>query len=347
MVSFERTNKEKLVMKRIELCTKGMVLTCAALAFAFVGCTSSDGPQTGGVEATLTLDADASVSGVDGVNQHITTIDVCVDCQGAIDPVTGAPWPTECFDVNVNTSEGNDPTDTKDTLGVFKKEGLPAGSCIVTLNATSDNGEMTCGGSGVVTIDPSISPANSQLAIIVNCTTIARYGGVGVSAEFNQCAEYSQIIVSPTTQCAGNATNGDPCDPIDIEIWCYDPDAAGQALPVDLPAAGVQFTDAGGATCGTVAFAGVPASAVPGFPGTVADCPSSEPPTDPLNPTVHLVATCALANVPCFITVGISEDGFQDCLPDATDNDNALAIIPVYCQGNSDCGDGTTEGTEE
>ena len=58
-------------MKRIESCTKGMVLTCAALAFAFVGCTSSDSPQTGGLEATLTLDADASPDGVGVVGRGI------------------------------------------------------------------------------------------------------------------------------------------------------------------------------------------------------------------------------------------------------------------------------------
>ena len=69
-------------MNRITTCTKGMLLACTALAFAFAGCTS-DQAKTGGIDATLTLDADAVV-------KHITTVTVTIDCDG-IDPITGLP----------------------------------------------------------------------------------------------------------------------------------------------------------------------------------------------------------------------------------------------------------------
>ncbi|MBW2162513.1 MAG: hypothetical protein JRH14_21570, partial [Deltaproteobacteria bacterium] len=86
------------MLNRIAALPSRALLTCVVLTVAIAACGSSDGPQTGGIEAALTLDADAVV-------KHITTVTVTIDCDG-IDPITGLPWPSETFDVNVNTSEG-------------------------------------------------------------------------------------------------------------------------------------------------------------------------------------------------------------------------------------------------
>jgi len=101
---------------------------------------------------------------------------VTVACDG-IDPITGLPWPSETFDVNVGTSEGNDPTDPKDTLGIFKKEGLPEGNCTVTIVAVSDDGTMQCAGQ-MVDIPVVAGPTNTFVTIVINCITDARYGGI-------------------------------------------------------------------------------------------------------------------------------------------------------------------------
>jgi hypothetical protein len=333
---FREENKEKLVMNRITTCTKGMLLACTALAFAFAGCTS-DQASTGGIDATLTLDADAVV-------KHITTVTVTVECDG-IDPITGLPWPSETFDVNVNTSEGNDPTDPKDTMGVFKKEGLPEGLCTVTIVAISDDGTMTCGGQQIG-IPVVAGPDNTFVTIILSCVTDARYGGIGVTGEFNQCSEYSQIIVSPTTQSTGG-------DPVDVQIWCYDPDGG-----IDSPLAAVLFITAASSIDPNPAnWINCGSNPAYQFPPTPVPCPHQDPPTIIGNQSADLDLLCNIGDngsgdpgTPCVVIVSISDDGFAaggtdpfGC--DGTD-DNANAVIPVFCQSLAVCGNGTIESPE-
>ncbi|MBW2159899.1 MAG: hypothetical protein JRH14_08015, partial [Deltaproteobacteria bacterium] len=324
-------------MNRITTCTKGMLLACTALAFAFAGCTS-DQASTGGIDAALTLDADAVV-------KHITTVTVTIDCTG-IDPITGLPWPSETFDVNVNTSEGNDPTDPKDSLGVFKKEGLPAGLCTVTIVAISDDGTMTCAGQ-LVDIPVIAQAANTFVTIIINCITDARYGGIGVEGEFNQCSEYSQIIVSPTTQSTGG-------DAVDVQIWCYDPDGG-----IDNPLAAVLFITAASSVDPNPAnWVNCGSNPAYQFPPTPVPCPHQDPPTVIGAESADLDLFCNIGDDPapgdpgtqCVVIVSISDDGFAaggtdpfGC--DGTD-DNANAVIPVFCQSLAVCGNSVIEPPE-
>jgi hypothetical protein len=315
-----------------------MLLPCVALAFAFAGC-AADQAHTGGIDASLTLDADAVV-------KHITTATVTIQCAG-IDPITGLPWPSETFDVNLDTSEGNDPTDPKDSLGVFKKEGLPEGLCTVTITAVSDDGTMNCGGQ-MVDIPVIAGPDNTFVTIIINCITDARYGGIGVEGEFNQCAEYSQIVVSPTTQSTGG-------DPVDVQVWCYDPDGG-----IDSPLAAILFITAASSVdpnpanwvnCGTnTDFQ---------YPPVPQACPHQDPPTVIGAESLDLDLNCSIGDdpgpgdpgTPCVVIVSISDDGFAaggtdpfGC--DGTD-DNANAVIPVFCQSLAVCGNSVIEFPEQ
>ena len=302
---------------------QALALACAA--FAFAGC----GPEqtnTGGIEATLTLDADA-------VEKHYTNIGVAIVCHG-LDPITGLPWPTEIFAVNLSTSEGNDPTDPKDTLGLFKKEGLPEGNCDILIGGPSDDHTMHCGGF-MSNIPVVAGPDNTFVTIVINCITEARYGGIGTTGEFNQCMEYSQITVSPTTQSVGND--------IDVDIWCYDPDSDdGFAYILFVTAASVAANPSNASLwveCGTV-------STSPAFP-----CDHQDPPTDPLTPSAAETVTCELSDEDCLIIVAVSDDFFANAFRDpfgcSGQDDNANAVIPVYCQSVAVCGDDVVEFPEE
>ena len=242
----------------------------------------------------------------------------------------------------MNTSEGNDPTDPKDTMGVFKKEGLPEGLCTVTITAVSDDGTMTCGGQ-MVDIPVVAGPDNTFVTIIINCITDARYGGIGVSGEFNQCSEYSQIIVSPTTQSTGG-------DPVDVQIWCYDPDGG-----IDDPLAAVLFITAASSVDPNPAQLGQLWQSNPAyqFPPIPVPCPHQDPPTVIGSESADLDLFCNIGDdgngdpgTPCVVIVSISDDGFAaggtdpfGC--DGTD-DNANAVIPVFCQSLAVCGNGTS-----
>jgi hypothetical protein len=350
------------VTKRIKERVTGLLLAFTALSFVCGGC-NPDERATGGIEATLTLDADATV-------KRINTVTVTIACDG-IDPITGLPWPSETFDVNVSTSEGNDPTDPKDTLGIFKKEGLPEGSCTVTIHAESDDGTMMCGGQ-MTDIPVVAGPDNTFVTIIINCITDARYGGIGVAGEFNQCAEYNQITVSPTTQAPGND--------IDVDIWCYDPDGN-----IDSPEASILFVTAASvganptnpaawvpcgegectnddAVCssdtdcpGTFCGGNGTACAVDGdctAPETcdaatcdfvqLLACPHMDPPTVPANQSTDTAVTCNLSDVTCLVIVSVSDDNFGFDISDPLNpvpipygcdgtDDNANAVVPVYC----------------
>ncbi|MBW1904898.1 MAG: DUF3604 domain-containing protein [Deltaproteobacteria bacterium] len=302
-----------------------ILLPCAALAVAFAGC-ASDQSRTGGIDATLTLDADATI-------KHITTVAVTIDCDG-IDPITGLPWPSETFDVNVNTSEGNDPTDPKDSLGVFKKEGLPEGNCTVTITAVSDDGTMQCGGQ-MAEILVTAGPTNTFVTIVINCITDARYGGIGVGGEFNQCAEYSQIIVSPTTQSTGG-------DPVDVQVWCYDPDGG-----IDSPEVTVLFITAASSVDPNPAnWVNCGSNPAYQYPPTPAPCPHQDPPTVVGSESTDIDLFCAIDDdrsgdpgTPCVVIVSVSDDGFASGGADpfgcSGQDDNASAVIPVFCQDPS------------
>ncbi len=277
----------------------GRLASLGVLSIALFACSSSDktGGDVGSLNAKLTLDAGEVVKQFDAIA-------VTLSCSG-IDPVTNAPRPEENFDVNVSTTEGSDP---KDQFGIFQKEGLPPGACSISMSTASTDGQTQCSGQ----MNDIMISANqtTNVSIVLNCITEARYGGVRVDGTFNQCAEYRQVLVSPLVQSSGND--------IDVELWAYDPDG-------DPVMGGVQFVSATtGMPCGTV----TPEAQAAPSDGTT---------------SVSFAATCDAPDQ-CLILVGVSDDGFTSC--DAT-NDAANAVVPVECQASQACGDGVVTPPEQ
>ena len=286
-----------------------MLLAAAAFAVALPGCTS-DQPEAsvGNVDMAVTLATPPS-----GPNEQIDTVNVSLYCDG-IDPVLGVPRPAqsspETFTINVSTSQGPEPYNT---IGLFEKQGLPAGPCHFEFFALSNTGNTECTGKLSVVVNTNATTAGE---VVLACIHTPRYGGVRTDGTFNQCAEYRQILVTPTTQSIGNL--------IDIQTEVYDPDA--DPVTVSVETAGA---------CGNVATVG---SATAASCETVSGCEA-------------VVNTVECTDVgPCQITVAVSDDGFDSCtglLPDGSTNNAARSTIAVDCTVASGCGNGVLEPGED
>ena len=275
--------------------TTVLLATAASFAVALPGCTSdqTQSPEgIGSVDMTVTLATPPS-----GPNEQIDTVNVSLFCEG-IDPVLGVPRPAqsspETFTINVSTSQGPEPYNT---IGLFEKQGLPAGPCHFEFFAVSNTGNTECTGKLSVVINTdSTTPGEVVLA----CIHTPRYGGVRSDGSFNQCAEYRQILLSPTTQAIGNL--------VDVRTEVYDPD--GDDVTVAVQTAGV---------CGNVATIGS---------DTAASC-------ETVSGCEAVVNTVECTGVGlCEITVAVSDDGFSSCdglLPDGSSNDAARSTIAVDC----------------
>ena len=275
--------------------TTVLLLAASALAVALPGCTSdqTQSPEgIGSVDMTVTLATPAS-----GPNEQIDAINVSLWCAG-VDPVLGVPRPPqsspETFTINVSTSQGPEPYNT---IGLFEKQGLPEGDCYFSFSAVSNTGNTECTGEVTVMVSTNETADGN---VVLACIHTPRYGGVRGDGTFNQCAEYRQILVTPTTQSIGNL--------IDVQTEVYDPD--GDPVTVSVETAGA---------CGNVATVGS---------DTAASC-------ETVSACEAVVNTVECTGVGlCEIIVAVSDDGFDSCdglLPDGTNNDAARRTIAVDC----------------
>ncbi|MBW2509205.1 MAG: hypothetical protein JRE81_11280, partial [Deltaproteobacteria bacterium] len=133
---------------------------------------------------------------------------------------------------------------------------------------------------------------------------------------FNQCAEYRQILVTPTTQSIGNL--------VDVRTEVYDPD--GDPVTVGVQAVGA---------CGNVQYVNGDTAA---SCEAVIDCEA-------------VVNTVECTDVGlCQIIVALSDDGFTSCdglLPDGSNNDAARRTIDVDCTIAQGCGNGQQDPGED
>ena len=275
--------------------TTVMLLAATAFAVALPGCTSDQtgSPEgIGSVDMTVTLATPPS-----GPNEQIDAINVSLWCAG-IDPVLGVPRPAqsspETFTINVSTSQGPEPYNT---IGLFEKQGLPEGDCYFSFSAVSNTGNTECTGEITVAI---VTNMTTSFEVVLACIHTPRYGGVRSDGSFNQCAEYRQILVTPTTQSIGNL--------IDVQTEVYDPD--GDPVTVSVETAGA---------CGNVATVGS---------DTAASCETVSGCEAVVN-TVECTGVGA-----CQIIVAVSDDGFDSCtglLPDGSTNNAARSTINVDC----------------
>ncbi|MGB5695672.1 MAG: hypothetical protein WBM46_08480, partial [Polyangiales bacterium] len=131
---------------------------------------------TGGLSLALTIDDGIEI---DEVAWEITG--------GEMAPMSGV----------VNTSA---PGSTA-SVEVF---GLPEGDFIVTLEATSTDGETTCGGSAPFNIEAG---QVTETHLLLRCQLPPRFGGVRVNGKLNICAELTKVVVSPLQTSVGNVIN--------------------------------------------------------------------------------------------------------------------------------------------
>jgi ribosomal protein L14 len=247
-----------------------------------------------------------------GPNEQIDTVNVELYCDG-IDPVLGVPRPPmsnpETFSINVSTSQGPEP---KNTIGLLEKQGLPAGNCYLAFTAVSNTGNTECTGEITVAI---VTDQTTPSEVVLACIHTPRYGGIRTDGTFNQCAEYRQILVTPTTQSIGNL--------VDIATEVYDPD--GDPVTVDVTTTGA---------CGNVV----------GNLGSAASC-------ETVSGCETVVNTVECTGVGlCQIIVALSDDGFDSCtglLPDGSNNNAARRTIDVDCTVASGCGNGILEPGED
>ncbi|MBW1758426.1 MAG: hypothetical protein JRJ80_19970, partial [Deltaproteobacteria bacterium] len=291
--------------------TRSVVLTCAAVAVALPGCASdqSQGAEgVGNVDMTVTLATPPS-----GPNEQIDAINVSFYCDG-IDPVLGVPRPPqsspETFTINTSASQGAEP---KNTIGLFEKQGLPAGPCHFSFAAESNTGNTQCTGELTLAV---MSDMTTGGEVILDCIHTPRYGGVRTDGTFNQCAEYRQILVTPTWLAIGNL--------VDVRTEVYDPD--GDEVTVAVQAVGA---------CGNVMSANG---------DTAASC-------ETVSGCEAVVNTVECTDVGlCQIIIAVSDDGFDSCtglLPDGSNNNAARQTIDVDCTVASGCGNGQLEPGED
>ena len=139
-------------------------------AAALAGC-SSDGSQgaegVGNVDMAVTLATPPS-----GPNEQIDDVDVSLWCEGT-DPVLGVPRPPqsspEMFTVNTATSQGPEPYNT---IGLFEKQGLPAGPCHFSFSAVSNSGNTQCTGELTVMVNTDVTTSGE---VVLACIHTPRY----------------------------------------------------------------------------------------------------------------------------------------------------------------------------
>jgi exo-beta-1,3-glucanase (GH17 family) len=248
-----------------------------------------------------------------GPNEQIDAVDVSLYCDG-IDPVLGVARPPqsnpETFTINTSTSQGAEPYNT---IGLLEKQGLPEGNCYFSFSAVSNTGNTECTGALTVAIT---TDATTQSEVVLACIHNPRYGGVRTDGTFNQCAEYRQILVTPTTQAIGSL--------VDVATEVYDPD--GDDVTVSVQAVGA---------CSNVAFSNG---------DTAASC-------ETVSGCEAVISTVECTGVgPCEIIVAVSDDGFGSCtgiLPNGENNNAARSTIAVDCTVTQGCGNGIIEPGEE
>ena len=97
----------------------------------------------------------------------------------------------------MGTIDISDPNATP-SVEVF---GLAPGNYTIELEATSEDGESSCGGSAMFDATAGVT---TEVAVLLRCSTGERFGGVRVNGTVKICAELTEVVVAPLQTSIGN-----------------------------------------------------------------------------------------------------------------------------------------------
>jgi hypothetical protein len=180
-----------------------LVLVFAA-ALTAAGCTSDTTTnESGSLQVNLQLEGDVTINQVSWV---ITG--------NGIDSISGA----------INTSA---PGSTA-SVEVF---GLPAGEdYLISMTATSADGETSCGGSAEFDVEVGVS---TSVMVMLNCKPPQDLGGVRVNGKLNVCPDLVRVVVAPLQTSVGH----------DIELSATGEDYEGDQFEYRWEATGGSIDD--------------------------------------------------------------------------------------------------------
>ena len=112
----------------------------------------------------------------------------------------------------IDPIEGVINTRAPGSTGSVEVFGIPPGTrYLVTLRATTVDGETTCGGSTRFDVSDDVA---TEVQVMLGCKRGARFGGVRINGELNVCAQLSKVITSPlqTSIASGIILNAEGSD---------------------------------------------------------------------------------------------------------------------------------------
>jgi hypothetical protein len=180
-----------------------------AAAFTFTGCTgdTSTGDtstgESGSLNVNLELEGDVTINEVEWVLTG-----------NGMEPMTGT----------INTSAPG-ATPSVEVFGI-----LPGEDYLITMTATSADGETSCGGSAEFDVEVGVS---TNVMVMLNCKPPQDLGGVRVNGDFNICADLVKVVVSPLQTSVGN----------DIDLAAAGDDYEGDAFEYLWEATGGSIAD--------------------------------------------------------------------------------------------------------
>ena len=283
---------------------------CTVAAFAMAGCASdtTTSTDTGSLNVNLELEGEVQI---DQVDWEITGNDM-EPMSGTVD--TSAPGATPSVEV----------------FGL-----APGEDYLITMTATSADGETTCGGSAEFDVEVGVS---TNVMVMLNCKPPEDLGGVRVNGAFNVCADLVKVVVSPLQTSLGN----------EIDLAAAGEDYEGDAFEFLWEATGGSIDDPSAAstvyTCEELGTHEVRVIVSDDdFNYCMCDWTVSITCVDGGGPECELDEDCSNGEIcldgACVPDVECNDD--EDCDAGEVCLDN-VCVADVECNNDEDCDDGDT-----
>ena len=147
----------------------------------------------------LTAGCSGNSSSVPCSSALLIELDVTTDVEGLDLVITEVLWAITGNGMAsmVRVIDTSDPNATP-SVEIF---GLEPGDYRIELEATSEDGESTCRGSAMFDVTAGVA---TEVAVLLRCSTVQRFGAVRVNGKFNICPELTKAVVAPLQTSIGN-----------------------------------------------------------------------------------------------------------------------------------------------